>query len=103
MLLMAPLIRVDHGMSSPSRHFPGNPMRRPQQLQVIIIHWTCGHVYWDPSPHEGALGALSILCSMMLPQVRSPRLVTILFVVYVVKQFSLIAYNSGITLGLIVR
>ncbi len=21
-------------------HFPGSPMRRPQQLQVIIIHWT---------------------------------------------------------------
>ncbi len=31
-----------HGMpvSSPSHHFSGNPMRRPQQLQVIIIHWT---------------------------------------------------------------
>ena len=42
-----------HGMSSPSHHFSGNPMHRPQQLQVIIIHWTCRHVYGDPSPTWG--------------------------------------------------
>jgi hypothetical protein len=75
-----------HGISSPSHHFPGNPMCRPQQLQVIIIHWTCGHVYGDPLPHEGTLGAFYILCSMLLPQVRSSRSpLTISFVVYVVK------------------
>jgi hypothetical protein len=34
-----------HGMSSPSRHFPGDLMRGPQQLQIIIVHWTCRHVY----------------------------------------------------------
>ena len=79
-------------------HFPGNPLRRPQQLRVIIIHWTCGlgHVYGDPSPHEGTLGVFSILCSMLLPKVPSPCSLTIILVVYVVKQFSLIAHNSRI-------
>ncbi len=42
-----------HGMPSPSHHFSGNPMCRPQQLQVIIIHWTCWHVCGDPSPTWG--------------------------------------------------
>ncbi len=42
-----------HGMSSPSHHFPGNPMRNPQQLQVIINHWTWGHIYGDPSSTWG--------------------------------------------------
>ncbi len=78
-------------------------MRGPQQLQVIIIHWTCGHVNGDPTPHEGTLGAFSILCSMLLPQVRSLRSLTIIFVVYVVKQFSSIANNSRIIVGLTVR
>ena len=78
-------------------------MRRPQQFHVIIIHWTCRHISGDPSPHEGTLGAFSILCSTLMPQVRSPRSLTTVFVVYVVKQFSLIAHNSRIIVGFILR
>jgi hypothetical protein len=44
-----------HGMSSPSRHFPGDPMRGPQQLQIIIVRWTCRHVYWNSSRTCGDL------------------------------------------------
>jgi hypothetical protein len=38
-----------HGMSSPSSHFPRDPMSGPRQLQIIIVHWTCSHVHWNPS------------------------------------------------------
>ncbi len=41
------LIRVSPWKVMAITSLPGNPMRRPQQLQVIIIHWTCGHVYGD--------------------------------------------------------
>jgi hypothetical protein len=59
-----------HGMSSPSHHFPGNPMRRPQQLKVVIIHWTCGHVYGDPSP---TWGDRRCVCSPFHVQFCCPR------------------------------
>ncbi len=39
-----------HGLSSPTRHESWNALCRSQELQVPIIHWTCRHVYWDPSP-----------------------------------------------------
>ncbi len=47
-----------HGMSSPSRQLPGNPMRGPQQHEIIIVHWTCWHVYWNPSPTSRNLGCV---------------------------------------------
>ncbi len=47
-----------HGMSSPSRQLPGNPMRGPQQHEIIVVHWTCWHVYWNPSPISRNLGCV---------------------------------------------
>ena len=80
-----------HGMSSPSRQLPGNPMRVPQQHEIIIVRWTCWHVYWNPSPTSS-----NLRCE------RSPTAALGAFCVlsrnycwcFLVKLWNLIAYNS---------
>ncbi len=99
----ASLIRVGPWNVIAIHHFPGNPMCKPLQQQVIIIHWTCGHVYRDPSPscwdprcvlhfifqccRPGAFSAFSYKH----------------FRVCIVKSYNLIAHNSKIIVDLIVR